>query len=65
MNQNKNINGSADKNLTEARIQGIILEDILFRSPFYGMVALIILGSISVFFVWFVLNVLRPYIMNY
>lgn len=51
-------------NLTKARITTIILEDILFRSPFYGVAVLLLLGGISFSCVWFVLNILRPYVMG-
>ena len=60
-NEKKNVN---QQELTEARIMGIVLEDILFRSPGYGIAVALILGSLSYLFVWLTLNILRPLILG-
>lgn len=55
---------NSDKPLSEAKILGIVMEDILFRSPLYGIVVLILLGGLSYFFIWLTLNILKPFMLG-
>ena len=47
--------------LTEARIQLMITEDILLRAPIWALVVIIFLGGISFGTVWFIINIIKPY----
>lgn len=50
---------------TEAKIKLIITEDILLRTPFFGILVTLSMGGIAFFFVWFVLFILRPFMLTY
>ncbi len=50
--------------LTLARIQLIITQDIFLRAPAWALLVAVLMGSVTFFFIWFVLNVIRPFVMT-
>lgn len=50
--------------LTQARMQLMITEDILLRAPAFGIIVAILMGGVAFFFIWFILNVIRPFVMG-
>lgn len=43
------------------KIQYIVMEDILFRAPLWGIFIAIVFGGLAYLMIWFILNVMEPY----
>lgn len=51
-------------NLNREKIKYILLTDILFRAPVFGIIVLAALGGLAYLFVWLILNVIEPALKN-
>jgi len=51
-----------DGQISRIKVQNIVMEDILFRTPLWGILVAILFGGVAYFMIWFILNIMEPYV---
>jgi len=53
-----------DPAVFKAKISLAVAKDLMLRAPLFAIVVVILMGGMTYFFVWFTLNVIKPYMLG-